>query len=554
MSIVDFIFFIAFIVFSLILVFLLLFVSKKIKRASYYRKVLFGAIFSICLLAFASSIFVFFFPSLFILFIGFIIVFLVMSIYLIKGASYFLKLESANEEKERAFKEEIESLKQRPNLVSNMSCKLFQIPQKWFEYMVSFFGKNNSFETDILPFIFKTIKEILDVDGFAFFVADTFDDSLSCKVCLGDFPPPYKLEDDVKRKKEFIETNFKHYSCNVGESVFGKVAKDGKPYYISSYQDDGIVFQNGDEDFLKIGSMIVLPLFIDNNVSGVFAISRSPKKSGFTEEDFKNASFLSMYLSSVLSFVILFRDYNEMALINYASDMAQEFRQVLLPKKIKSVANLDIDVYFMKQHGVCSDYYDIIPHKDRIFAVVLDVTGKGKYSVIAMIMIRAILYLITNTDEKLDSIMDWLNKGITGKLGVDYFSSISLLCYYPKLSKLEFIAAGNQSMILYKAEKGEVEVFQHKTDPIGIDLYSKYKSLTLNLSKGDIVSLYTDGISSMLNRNGECFEVNNLAKVIAEKSGESAKNIVSACCDLFGKFSEGMTLHDDQTLLVIKTK
>ncbi|MGP1520847.1 MAG: GAF domain-containing SpoIIE family protein phosphatase [Treponema sp.] len=554
MSFVDVAFYASFLVFSLISIVMLVITAGKIKYNTYYSKVMLGVLGSIILLNIVFLIFVIF-QSLFIVFIGLIIFIVFIVACLIKGASSFTIEHTSTMSREAEFVSEIERLNERPNFQLEIMDKLFQVPQEWFKQMVYVFATEKSFEADLLPFMFKMMLELFQADGAVFFTADAFDDNLACKAYIGQFPPPYKLPEDVPHREDVVRTNFKYFECNIGETVFGKVAQGASPYYISSFIDDGVVYQNGEEDFLKIGSIIVLPLFTNGSVSGVFAISRNADKEGFSGDDFRNITNLSGYISLILSLVIIQRDYNEASLVNSTANMVQELRQIILPKKLKTVPNLDIDVYFRKQHGVCSDYYDIIQsHKDRIFAVVVDVAGKSIQSAIVMIMIRAILYLITNTNEKLDSIIDWLNKGITEKVGIDHFATISLLCYYPKTSSIEFIVAGNQSMILYRANKGEVEVFHHKTDPIGVDIHSKYKSLTFNLSKGDIVAVYTDGIWNMLDKNGTCFDVNSLAKLIAEKSSECANNIVCECCNLIDEFTHGTSLHDDQTLLVIKAK
>ena len=551
---VDYIFFVAFSIFSFISIFLLFSISRKVKKKIYYARILFAKVGSVVLLQALSVVSLFVCNSLFILFIGFIIDLTLNILFLIRGASQCLKDESDVKAKFEQMQKEIEALKEKPNLELETEKTLFNLPNKWFDSVLEGFVEPYSFENKIVPYIFKSLSEIFDIDGSVFFVADAFDDSLMCKVYTGNFPPPYKLPDDMPHKEDLVKLNFKHYECNVGESLFGKVAQSGRPYYINSYQDDGIVFQNGEEDFLKIGSIIAFPLFTNGSVSGVYALSRSPKKPPFTEDDFANISSLTPYFSTILNFVIIFRDYNEMMLLENTSNMSQEFRQLLLPKKLNNKAGLDIDFYFRKQHGVCSDYYDIISHKDRTFIVLLDVAGKSMKAVIVMIMIRAILYLITNTDESLDSILDWLNKGITGKLGIDHFAVLSLLCYHPKTHRLDAVVAGNHSMLLYRKKTKEVEVVHHRTDPIGIDIRSKYKSITYDLFEGDIISLYTDGISAMLNKDGKFFEISSLAKVIAEKHSENTKSIINACHTLIDNFSEGTSLSDDQTLLMIKRK
>ena len=553
-SVVDTAFYVAFLVFSLISIVMLLITAGKIKYGSYYSKMMIGVVASIILLNVVSLVFIAFGRPFF-LFVGLIVFVVSIVACLIRGASSFTTEHNSIITREAEFVSEIKKLNERPDFQLETMEKLFQIPQEWFKQMVHVFAKEKSFESELLPFMFKTMLELFQADGAVFFSADAFDDNLACKAYMGQFPPPYKLPDDVPHREDVVKTNFKYFECNVGETVFGKVAQDARPYYISSYTADGVVYQNGEEDFLKIGSIIVLPLFTNDSVSGVFAISRNADKDGFNEDEFRNITNLSGYISSILSLVIIQRDYDETSILNNVANMAQELRQVILPKKLKTIPNLDIDVYFRKYHGVCSDYYDIIQsHKDRVFAVVVDVAGKSIQSVVVMIMIRAILYLITNTNEKLDSIIDWLNKGITGKVGIDHFATISLLCYYPESSRLELIVAGNQSMILYRAKEGGVEVFHNQTDPIGVDINSKYKSLVFNFSKGDVIALYTDGIWNMLDKNGICFDVNSLAKLIAEKNSQDASGIVCECCNLIDEFTHGTSLHDDQTLLVLKAK
>lgn len=551
---IDFVFFVAFIIFSFLSFSILVFISRKVTSHPYYGKILKGAKLLSLLLLVIASLFFFFSEYKLIIFIGFIAILALNLIYLIKGASQALQAFSLQEEKCNALEKELKLLRDEPNIGLEIKDKLFQIPNEWLNVMIECFEKPQSFESEVFPFILNSLQEAFDGDGSVFFLADAFDDSLVCKSYIGSFPPPYKLADDVPHKEDVVKMNFKHYECNIGKTLFGKVAESGEPYYITSYTDDGIVFQNGDEPFLKIGSIMAFPLFTMGEISGVFALSRNSNKPSFSEKDFNDLSGLAQYFSSILSLVVLVRDYNEMTILDNTSNVAQEFRQLLLPKKLDKFPSIDVAAYFRKQHGVCSDYYDVIVHKDRIFAVVLDVAGKSAQAVVIMIMIRAILYLITNTEQSLDSIIDWLNKGITGKVGIDHFSTITLLCYYPETYRLEVVVAGSHSMILYKAKTKEVEIFHHRSDPIGIDTHSKYKSLSYELGKGDVVSVYTDGIPAMLDKNGTPFKIDKLAKLIAGKSEGSAKDIVKACSACFKDFSSELQLHDDQTLLVIKTK
>ena len=546
-------FFVAFIIFSLFSVVLLRRMARRAGHSSCCERALSGNITSILLLALNVGLF-FFSNSTLLLLIGFILLLAINLSSLVKGASFYMEEVSIRDDRYAMLEKEIATLQAKPNLELVAEQKLLTIPDMWLAKMVTLYGRPGSFETELVPFMFETLKEIFEFDGAVFFMADAFDDNLACKMYMGNFPPPYKLADDVPHKEEIVRTNFRYYECSIGESLFGKVAQDAKPYYSCAYTDDGIVYQNEDEDFLKIGSIMAFPLFTNGCVSAVFAISRNAGKDAFSEKEFKVVSGFTGYFSSILSLVILLRDYNEVLSLNKTSSMAQEFRELLLPKKIKVSGGMDVDFFFRKQQSMCSDYYDVLARKDRTFIVMVDVAGKSEQAVIVMVMIRAILHLITNTDESLSSIMDWLNKGIAGKMGTDHFATVSILAYSPQSCQLEVVIAGHQSMIWHKTQKKESEIFEYKTDPIGIDVNSKYTQQKHNVEKGDVFALCTDGISQMLDKNGKLFEISSLAKVIARESGASAKKIKEASCVLIDKFSENTFLSDDQTLLIMKIK
>lgn len=528
--------------------------SKILNQDYANKKILKGFVYgSFLFVIFLIAAFIF--SSFALVFIGFSAGIFCMTFFTVRGLKDFIEYNKHKSDKITEMEASIDYLKKQPDIKLKNTQALFKSSQKLLEDVSSEFAGEASFEKDIINLIARSYKKLFNADGVVILEADDFEDTFKVKSYLGDFPPPYKLPDDIPHRKERIVTNFKYAEFKPGESIFGKTAASGKTHFIKSFTEDSAVVQNGEEDFLQIGSMVFIPLISRGKVTGVAGLSRNKTSESFTEEDVTNIELFTSCTASVLNLIITLRDVNELNALDNITNTASEIQEILLPKKLKKMEGLEIETFFKQKRGICSDYYDVIlPDKDRILIVLADVTGKSIQSAIVMVMIRAILYLIANVYKNAEDILDRLNKGITGKIAIDHFASLSLLSFNPKSGNIEFVAGGNQSMMIFKKSSKEIEVFHHRTDPIGVDSKSKYKSIKTPFKKGDIIALYSDGIVEMLDKNGNQFGINRLAKVIAENNELPLTKIIKKAKLEFESFSEKVESHDDQTLLVIKTK
>ena len=103
----------------------------------------------------------------------------------------------------------------------------------------------------------------------------------------------------------------------------------------------------------------------------------------------------------------------------------------MLPEKMPVINKLSIGKYFEPAENVCGDYYDIIPsRKDRISFVMSDIAGKGMVSLTIMIMVRAMIRLIANTNQSASTLLEWVNRAICSeKNSMDHFASVALINY-----------------------------------------------------------------------------------------------------------------------------
>lgn len=494
------------------------------------------------------------FKNYIILNIGLSLVAVIFTVYMILSEKTYLKEQVEKLKKEKANAEYINELKNLPSKDSLMARKLINTARLLLQKTNGLIQGRKDISSEMFSHIAESFLTELAADGAVVLAVQSFEDVLTVKSLVGSFPPPYKLPDDLARKEEHILSNFKHAQFGLGESIFTEVASSGKTMLISKGKGNPLLPDNGSEKFLQHGSLIFFPLIVNTVVVGVAAVSRRPDRTPFSENEVKIGEDLSGFAAEIINLTLSISEASEYAEIENITDTVATIQKILLPKNLKKIPGLEIGEYFLQERGICSDYYDVIVQQKRIFVVLADIAGKSIQSAIIMIMIRAILYLITNTDQNMEAILDWLNKGITGKIDIDHFASISLLSYEQKSKTIEFIGAGHQAMMVWSKEKNKIELFQQKTDPIGIDVRSKYNSIKIPLHEGDVAALYTDGIIESLNEAGEQYGVTRLAKLMADNHLNSSKDIANKIKTDMVSFIGKAPTHDDRTLLIIKAR
>lgn len=499
----------------------------------------------------AASVFL---KNYMILNIGLSVVIVVFTVYITVSENIYLQDQVEKQKKDKANADYIKKLQNLPSEESLRARKLISTARLLLQKTNGLIAGKKDISSEMFPYIAESFLMELSADGAVVLAVQSFEEVLAVKALIGTFPPPYKLPDDLARKEDHVFSNFKYARFEMGESIFTEVASQGKTLFIKDCKGNPLLPNNGNEKFLQHGSLIFFPLMVSTVVVGVAAVSRNPDNVPFSENEVKIGEYLSDFAAEMINLTLNISEASEHAEIENITDTVAKIQRILLPKNLKKVPGLEIGEYFLQERGICSDYYDVIVQQKRVFIVLADVAGKSIQSAIIMIMIRAILYLITNTDQNTESILDWLNKGITGKIDIDHFASISLLSYEQKTNTIEFIGAGNQAMMIWNNEKNKIELFQQKTDPIGIDVRSTYKSIKIPLHEGDVAALYTDGIIETLNKAGEQYGAARLAKLIADNHSKNSKDIVNKIKNDMTSFIGKAQTHDDRTLLIIKAR
>ena len=241
-------------------------------------------------------------------------------------------------------------------------------------------------------------------------------------------------------------------------------------------------------------------------------------------------------------------------------NVTRKLQQMILPKdkELALIPALDIAGYMEPAAEVGGDYYDVLQQNGRIKIGIGDVTGHGLESGMLMIMVQTAVRTLLQSEEN-DPVrfLDILNRTIYGnvqRMSSDKNLTLAMIDYED--GKLTL--SGQHEEIIVVRKNGDLERFD-TVDlgfPIGLEeeIFSFLDQKQIELDKGDVMVLYTDGITEAENEARQLYGLDRLCEVICENVDKSAIAIRHAVIDDLRSHIGSQKIYDDITLLVLKQK
>jgi len=241
-------------------------------------------------------------------------------------------------------------------------------------------------------------------------------------------------------------------------------------------------------------------------------------------------------------------------------NVTRKLQQMILPKdkELALISALDIAGYMEPAAEVGGDYYDVLQQNGRIKIGIGDVTGHGLESGMLMIMVQTAVRTLLQSEEN-DPVrfLDILNRTIYGnvqRMSSDKNLTLAMIDYED--GKLTL--SGQHEEIIVVRKNGDLERFD-TVDlgfPIGLEeeIFSFLDQKQIELEMGDVMVLYTDGITEAENEERQLYGLDRLCEVICENVDKPAIAIRHAVIDDLRSHIGTQKIYDDITLLVLKQK
>lgn len=310
-----------------------------------------------------------------------------------------------------------------------------------------------------------------------------------------------------------------------------------------------------------VNAELLLPLAGRNRLMGVMALGPKRSEAAYTPADLHLLQTVATQTGLALEVSELAHSLAAEAAqrerVNREMEIAREVQERLFPQDMPAIPGATIAGHCRPALGVGGDYYDVFPLEDgRIGLAIGDVSGKGIAAALLMASLRASLRGVSlDNPRDFAKLMDKVNRLVYEASAANRYATFFFAAYDPQTRRLDCVNAGhNPPVVLRCGLDGGAEVLRLEADGpvVGLLPTAPYTEQTVQLMPGDLLLLYTDGISEAMTFEDEEWGEERMiasAQLCRDKTADEVLKDLFRDADAF---TAGAPQHDDMTVLVLK--
>jgi len=333
----------------------------------------------------------------------------------------------------------------------------------------------------------------------------------------------------------------------MGEGIIGHVAVSGEPVISPDVRNDPI-YINARE---RTRSEMVAPIVSNDEVIGVFDLE-SDQLNAYSADDLEVLMMLASQVAIIIEKVMLHEQLIEKKRLEGQLEVARQVQLELLPANDPVLEGFDISAYNFPSEEVSGDYYDWVRvSEDQIGLVIADVSGKGIPAALLMVFLRASLRAATHIGYSTHVSMSKVNYLLWESIERNQF----VTSFYGLLDStnrtLTYTNAGHNYPLLMDKE-GQARFIDSGGVPLGMFRDTRYHGHYLTLEPGELLLLYTDGVTEATNATDEEYGTGRLVQALRNGRHLPARDLIAFIHDDMVAWTGGLGATDDMTFFVVK--
>ncbi len=380
----------------------------------------------------------------------------------------------------------------------------------------------------------------------------------------GLFPPHRPLGDALKgrlgTRAKFIEQVLKSEEFPVGEGIVGRVAQSRRGELLADAAADARMVKH-DDPALAVRSVIVVPLVFRNRFFGVLAVTNPAGDQFFTPADFTLMQSLAEQAALALHNAEFLNLQIEKKQLDLDLSIASGIQQMLLPREMPQLPGLELDARYMPAQHVGGDLYDFVPLTGgRLGIVVADVSGKGIPASLLMAICRTNIRQIAPRHTSPAGALIELNRTLAAEIQSGLYVTMLYAIVDVAANQVTLARAGHELPLFVRRDSagGAARIDFVGSDGMALgmvpdEIFSEaLVDHTEPLHPGDVLVLYTDGVTEAPNEDGKEFSGARMADVAHTHRVRGAREINDRILESVGEFSGDVRQRDDFTLVTVK--
>jgi len=377
----------------------------------------------------------------------------------------------------------------------------------------------------VLEEITKNVKRAMNADACSIMLLDEDRKELSTKTATG------------LSKSHFGQR------IKLGEGVAGIAAKTGRPMILLDLQSkkSPYIFPKSiREEGLK--TILSVPLETKGRIIGII-----------------NIYLKEIYYYKPLEINLLVALSNQAAiaienarLYEAQFKVAQILQSIVMPQKDFVFPGIELGYHYISSLELSGDYFDLIPLGTTKFSLVIaDVSGKGPPAAIYTARAKYILKSYAIAGYQPREILSMVNYMIVPETGDEKFISLFYVEVDLKKKLLRFCSAGHEPPIYGCQKTKDLKLLETEGLLIGVSYDAKFKQEEIPFDNGDILVLYTDGITEARASKGEIFGLERLMEIVKKCMHLDPQTISNRIYTAVQTYTR-RKLNDDFSLLVVR--
>lgn len=305
----------------------------------------------------------------------------------------------------------------------------------------------------------------------------------------------------------------------------------------------------------KTKAKVFVPMTIHSEKRGFMIIGKKLNGEDFTPENFSFIEALANNALAALENERLFGEEIKKKKLENELSLALEIQKNLLPKEVPALGETGYTIAgeSLPSRMVGGDYFDYIPiDENKLLVCIADVSGKGIPAALIMANIQAALRVLTPLTLNLSDLVTRINSLVYANTASDKFVTLFIGYIDLRDNSFTYINAGHNPPLLLR--RNDTAQFLDKGGLIlGIfDGGVPYEEGKVTIEKGDLLCLYTDGVTESPDAEGNEYGEKRLLDLLLAQRNNDADEILYALIRNVESFSTGDSRYDDLTAIVIK--
>ena len=299
----------------------------------------------------------------------------------------------------------------------------------------------------------------------------------------------------------------------------------------------------------------VFALRSGEDVCGFAALGPRPGNQPYSAADLELAAGMAAQAVVAFDNCWHFREMLDKKQYEKELAVAASIQQGLFPTALPALSGFDVAAMNRPAQQVGGDYYDVLTLRedgiDACLFCVADVSGKGLAASLLMSTIQATLRALLGREPSLAALASRTNELLFATTPGSKYATAALVLAFPENGECRYVSGGHTETLLLRANGDRVWLGATGV-PLGLFPGMVWEQVSLTMGEGDVLVLYSDGVSEAQTEAYDEFGTDRLAAIVERERDQPAAVITGSIVAAIDEFVEGAPQFDDITLMVIK--